>query len=139
MAKKITTGKKPESATITSSGQNLTEIFSALKLLLENPEAKELLKNELFGKEGTSPTSAAANEDPAKKSTIKVIEIDESEIPAIEKQVNQSIQIKESFRKERRQHITNITKTCSCGRTQVVPKGSPLDTLPFICNKCLRS
>lgn len=127
------TKKIADQPTAKAADENLGDAFEALKSIIGNPEAKEMLKSMLFGDEKSEQKNTKTS-----TSNIGVYEVDESDIPEAEKHIIKNVKVKDGFSKQHRQEITMITKTCGCGRSQSVVARGPLDTYPFVCNKCLR-
>lgn len=103
------------------------DMLKLLKEALQDPDMRSALKEMVKDPVPKNPNTKE----------IKVYEVDEREIPEIEREANKKIVIDKSFRRSERPEVVMITKRCGCGREQKVMAGGPLDTETYICNKCL--
>lgn len=110
-------------------------ILDLLKEALKDPAVKSALK-EMVQDDEPIPVKGKKKTGPAKKQ-MAIFEVNERDIPEIEREANKKITVNSEFRKSERPEIHMVTKRCGCGRSQDVMAGGPLDTEIYVCNKCL--
>jgi hypothetical protein len=108
---------------------NTEEFMKALKSSLKDPDFKDTLKNLL---EDESEKSSAP------KKEMKVFEINDSDIPLIERNAAKKIKSVDGYLKKNRDPIQTVMRRCHCGASERISKGSALDRKEFLCNSCQR-
>lgn len=107
----------------------MSDKMDLLKELLKDPEIVEQLLNQVDTK--------VLKEKVEESGSAEVFEVDESDIPKAEQDLNNALKPTKTARVGQRRAKTIMEKTCVCGRKETVTAGSVLDRSPFLCNRCI--
>lgn len=115
------------------------DILALLKQAMLDPEIKAALKTMVQDEDIETKLKKPRNKKVkvVQPTGIEVFEVDEKDIPEIERNANKQIKSDPTYIQNARPEQLMIDKMCGCGRKFVVVAGGPLDQYPFICNKCL--